>query len=146
MHNTCDTCGTDFPNNHDLYHHVRKDHVNLCHVCHENFVSSSQLQEHMDEAHAKAPVKSRQQMIDDERARNVRKGRDTKRRERRKRKRRRRRTMTMMMMRMTTPCTTHPRTKVMRTMSGSRPNASSREQTKKGTTRLSMGSGNAVHM
>ena len=51
-----------------------------------------------------------------------------------------------MMMRTTTPHTTHPRTKAMRMMSGSRPKASSREQTKKEITRLSMGSGNTVHM
>ena len=68
MHHACDTCGTDFPNNQDLYHHVRKDHVILCHICHENFVSDSQLQEHMDEAHAQTTPKSREQMIDDERA------------------------------------------------------------------------------
>ena len=67
MHNACDTCGADFPNNQDLFHHVRKDHVNLCHICRENFVLSSQLQKHLDEAHAQARARSREQMIDDER-------------------------------------------------------------------------------
>ena len=88
MHNACDTCGTDFPNNLDLYHHIRKDHVNLCHVCHKSFVSSSQLQEHMDEAHAKTPVKSIQQMMDDKRARE-REERERCKEERKKRKKRR---------------------------------------------------------
>ena len=27
MHNACDTCGTDFPNNTELYHHVKKAHA-----------------------------------------------------------------------------------------------------------------------
>ena len=68
MHNACDTCETDFPNNQELFHHVRNDHVNLCHICRTNFVSSSQLQDHLDEAHAQARARFREQMIDDERA------------------------------------------------------------------------------
>ena len=68
MHNACDTCGTDYPNNDALYHHIRDDHVKICHICRDYLVSDSQLQEHLDETHAQTPVKSREQMIDEERA------------------------------------------------------------------------------
>ena len=68
MHHACDICGTDFPTNEELYHHVRSDHVKLCHICRSNFVSDSQLQEHMSKDHTQTKPKSKEQMIDEERA------------------------------------------------------------------------------
>ena len=68
MYNACSICGTDFPTNDDLYHHMTRDHVVLCHICHESFVSEVQLQGHLEEAHTKTPANSREQMIDEERA------------------------------------------------------------------------------
>ena len=51
MHFACDTCGEDFPNNDDLYKHVKSKHVILCHICRSTFISQILLQNHMDEAH-----------------------------------------------------------------------------------------------
>ena len=66
MHFACDTCGEDFPNNNDLYKHVKSKHVILCHICRNTFVSQIQLQDHLDEVHDQQRAKSREEMIDKE--------------------------------------------------------------------------------
>ena len=61
--------GKVFGNNSDLCRHTTSCHIKLCHVCHRTFVSDDKLINHVREAHPGATVCTREQMIEDERAR-----------------------------------------------------------------------------
>ena len=119
---SCDTCGEDFSNNEDLYRHVTRKHILICHVCRNTFVSESELQGHLEECHGEKTPRTREQMIEDEQAEEHLKKQRRREERRRKRKRRRRGSMMMTMMMMTMMgmrmrCTIPRKTMVMTALS-----------------------------
>ena len=65
-HFSCDTCGKSFSSNDDLYRHQVSKHIHLCHICYNQFLSKSELKDHMNEVHDKAEPRSRERMTEDQ--------------------------------------------------------------------------------
>ena len=65
-HFSCDTCGKSFSNNDDLYRHQVSKHIHLCHICYNQFLSKSELKDHMNEVHDEAEPRSSERMAEDQ--------------------------------------------------------------------------------
>ena len=65
-HFSCDTCGKSFSSNDDLYRHQVSKHIHLCHICYNQFLSQSELKDHMNEVHDKAEPRSSERMAEDQ--------------------------------------------------------------------------------
>ena len=65
----CTTCGEVFGSNPNLCRHTTSYHIKLCHVCCRTFVSDDKLIDHVRETHPGATVRTQEEMIEDEQAR-----------------------------------------------------------------------------
>ena len=65
-HFSCDTCGKSFSSNDDLYRHQVSKHIHLCHICYNQFLSKSELKDHMNEVHDEAEPRSSERMAEDQ--------------------------------------------------------------------------------
>ena len=65
----CTTCGEAFASNPDLCKHTQSHHVKICHLCSRIFVSEDKLFDHMKQTHPGSTGRTREELIEDERAR-----------------------------------------------------------------------------